>query len=174
MTVYDPPVIQLTPDTIIAAHSQIILDPILTGEVDQFQWEPAPYLNDTSLLHPTVAPVGTTVYEIVAKNSHCSAAASEKVEVFYDLLMPNAFTPNGDGRNDLYRIPPSVPLTIKRFSIYNRIGVMVFTTADATQGWDGTYSGHPEPVGTYVWWIEYENPILKKTMMRKGTLELVR
>jgi gliding motility-associated-like protein len=152
----------------------ITLDPILTGVVDQFHWEPAPYMNDPSLLDPTVAPVGTTVYEIVASNSHCTASAIEKVEVFYDLLMPNAFTPNGDGRNDLYRIPPSVPLTIKHFAIYNRWGQLVFATTDATQGWDGRVNGHSEPSGTYVWVIEYRNPIIKKDMMRKGTVELVR
>ena len=174
MTVYDPPYIQLTPDTIIAAHSVITLNPILTGVVDQFQWEPAPYMNDPTLLDPTVAPIGTTVYEIVASNSHCTASAFEKVEVFYDLLMPNAFTPNGDGRNDLFRIPPSVPITIKHFAIYNRWGQLVFATTDASQGWDGRVDGHSAVSGTYVWVIEYRNPIIKKDMMRKGTVELVR
>lgn len=174
MTVFDPPVIRLTPDTIIAAHTQIVLAPVITGVVDDFHWLPAPYLNDISLLYPIVAPIGTTVYRIVAKNSYCSATASEKVEVFYDLLMPNAFSPNGDGRNDLYRIPPSVPIRIRNFSIYNRSGALVFATADATLGWDGRLNGQAQPAGTYVWVIEYENPILKKSIMRKGTVELVR
>ncbi|HVU96498.1 MAG TPA: gliding motility-associated C-terminal domain-containing protein [Puia sp.] len=174
MTVYDQPVIHLTPDTIIAAHSQIVLDPTITGRVDQYHWEPAPYLSDTSQLHPIVAPIGTTVYEIVANNSFCSATASEKVEVFYDLLMPNAFSPNGDGRDDVFRIPPSVPLTIRNFAIYNRWGALIFATANAREGWDGTFKGQAQAAGTYVWVIEYENPILKKNMMRKGVVELVR
>jgi gliding motility-associated-like protein len=174
MTVYDVPVIQLTPDTIIAAHSHIILDPVITGQIVQWQWTPATDLNDPSLLRPTASPIGTTVYQLIVSNDHCSAFAAEKVEVFYDLLMPNAFTPNGDGRNDLFRVPPSIPVTIMNFVVYDRLGKLVFATADAGRGWDGRVDGQAQPSGTYVWMIEYNNPILKKTIMKKGTVELIR
>lgn len=175
MTVYDVPRIQLTPDTIIAAHTQIILDPVVTGPADYHQWSPATDLDDPTLLQPTASPVTTIVYQLfVSSDKGCTATARERVEVFYDLFMPNAFTPNGDGRNDLYRIPPFITVTIRHFSIFDRWGKQVFSTNNSTEGWDGRFAGHPQPADTYVWYVEYTNPILKKTMMKKGTVELVR
>jgi gliding motility-associated-like protein len=175
MTVYDIPRIQLTPDTIIAAGSHITLNPVITGPISFHQWTPATGLDNPALLRPVASPVGTTLYRLDVSNANgCTASAKERVEVFYDLLMPNAFTPNGDGRNDLFRIPPSITLTIKQFSIYNRWGQQVFITANSTEGWDGKMGGQAQPADTYVWLIEYYNPILKKLMMKKGTVELIR
>jgi gliding motility-associated-like protein len=174
MTVYDVPAVKLTPDTIIAAFSAITLNPVVTGAIDQWQWDPSTGLYDPWALRPTAAPVSTTVYQVTVSNDHCAAAAKERVEVFYDLAMPNAFTPNGDGRNDQYRVPPFLNLTIRQFWIYNRWGALVFATTNGAQGWDGTLNGQAQPSGTYVWMIEYVNPILKKTIRRKGTLELIR
>jgi len=96
------------------------------------------------------------------------------VEVFYGLFMPSAFTPNGDGRNDLFRIPPGIPVTITRFAVYDRWGGMVFATSNTGEGWDGTRSGTLQPTGTYAWYVEYFNPLTKRMEMQKGTVELIR
>ena len=174
MTVYDVPAISLTPDTVIAAGSVINLDPIISGQVDQYQWSPAASLNDASIQDPTASPAITTVYQLVVSNGHCTASATEKVEVFYDLQLPNAFTPNGDGINDLFRVPPSIPANIKRLSIFDRWGALVFSTEDSMHGWDGTFKGRAQPAGTYVWMVEYIDPIVKRTILKKGTVELIR
>lgn len=175
MTVYEIPHISLTPDTIIAGGSYIILDPVITGPIVFHQWSPVTWLNDPGLLEPVASPVGTTTYELEVRNGlGCTAFAKERVVVFYDLLMPNAFTPNGDGRNDLFRIPPSITVSITRFSVYNRWGELVFTTTNGSAGWDGRLGGKPQPAGTFVWMIDYYNPILKRQIMKKGTVELIR
>jgi gliding motility-associated-like protein len=175
MTVYDIPRIQLTPDTIVAPDSHILLNPVITGPFDSYQWTPAIGLDDPTLLKPTASPAVTTIYQLDISNSNgCTASAKERIEVFYDLLMPNAFTPNGDGRNDLFRIPPFITLTIKQFSIYNRWGTKVFTTTTSAGGWNGRMGGQAQPADTYLWIIEYDNPILKKLMMKKGTVVLIR
>jgi len=69
--------------------------------------------------------------------------------------MPTAFTPNGDGLNDLL-IPYLVGTkSLNRFTIYNRWGNPLFTTSATGKEWDGKYKGADQPVGVYVWMIEY-------------------
>ncbi|HEY4061741.1 MAG TPA: gliding motility-associated C-terminal domain-containing protein [Puia sp.] len=175
MTVYPLPEILLTPDTIIAAGSSIRLSPLISGNIRTYEWSPATWLDDPSSPGPLAAPVVSTLYALkVVTQDGCKASAGEDVHVFYDLLMPGAFTPNGDGNNDLFRVPPSVPVTIVRFFIYNRWGVRVFATTSSGGGWDGNWNGKPQPAGVYIWEIAYGDPILKKTMTKSGTVLLVR
>jgi gliding motility-associated-like protein len=175
MTVYDVPGIQLTPDTIIAPGSRIMLHPVITGAINFSQWTPATGLDDPLVLQAIASPIETTVYQLEVQNAAgCAATASEKVQVFYNLSMPNAFTPNGDGHNDLFRIPPLLNLTIERFSVYNRWGALVFTTNNSLAGWDGRMGGQAEPAGTYVWIVSYYDPLTHQTVMKKGTVELIR
>jgi gliding motility-associated-like protein len=175
MTVYDAPRVTLISDTMIAPGSYAYLRPVITGAYSRFSWAPVIGLNNISLLDPVASPRYTTLYQITVTNSNgCSGKAFEKVEVFDDLRMPNAFTPNGDGRNDLFRVPASSPLTIKRFSIYNRWGALLFSAGNGLEGWDGSVQGHAQPPGTYIWTVEYYHPILQQTMMKKGVFELIR
>jgi gliding motility-associated-like protein len=78
---------------------------------------------------------------------------------FVPLTMPNAFTPDGDLLNDVFR-PVTLPEKITSFSmyIYDRWGKQVFFTNDVTQGWDGTINGSPAQIGGYVYVVKYGNP----------------
>jgi gliding motility-associated-like protein len=78
---------------------------------------------------------------------------------FVPLNMPNAFTPDGDLTNDVFR-PVTLPEKISSFSmyIYDRWGKQVFFTNDVTQGWDGTINGSPAQIGGYVYVVKYGNP----------------
>lgn len=174
MTVYETPTVSLTPDTVIKAHSSIRLSPAVTGPVELYQWSPTSGLSDMNSPDPIASPTGTTIYDLqVTSPNGCTAATKERVEVFYDLLMPNAFTPNGDGINDLFRVPAITPVTIEKFSVFNRWGGLVFTGTGA-EGWDGRLDGKPQAPGTYTWMIEYYDPITKASEMKKGTVELIR
>ena len=87
--------------------------------------------------------------------------------------MPDVFTPNGDGYNDkLYAIIPGIKL-LRTFEIYNRLGNLVFSTADPSKAWDGTYKGKLCPTDYYIYYISYKG---KKTVTRyaKGVLFLIR
>jgi len=86
--------------------------------------------------------------------------------------MPSAFTPNGDGVNDLFRIPPEITIQLKEFSVYDRWGNKVFTTKNAGQGWNGTISGRPQSAGVYVYVIVGTD--LKGPVSTRGTFTLVR
>ncbi len=175
MTVYPLPTIVLTPDTIVAGGTSIRLAPVLSGDIIHYQWSPAAWLDDPALARPAATPVSTTVYQLeVVTAEGCRASASEKIEIFYDVQLPGAFTPNGDGHNDVFRVPPSIPVHIRRLAVYSRQGMMVFSTANVSTGWDGSLNGKAQPAGAYVWEIEYDNPTTRRVEMKKGTVVLVR
>lgn len=112
---------------------------------------------------------------IATSGTDCVDSIQKQVMIIDDcnLVLPTAFTPNRDGKNDELR--PFLPGAkgLKRFSIYNRWGNVVFNTSNEAEGWDGTYKGEPLPTGVYVWVLEYiskENKIVSK----KGTVTLIR
>jgi gliding motility-associated-like protein len=175
MVVYPLPIVALTPDTVIAGGQSLTLNPLVTGNISTYQWNPASWLDNPSSPDPLATPLGTTGYQLtVVSVNGCRASATEIVGVFYQLAMPGAFTPNGDGRNDLFRVPPSVPVTIRQLAVYNREGALVFATADVGVGWDGSWNGRLQPAGVYVWELVYENPLTRRIEMAKGTVMLVR
>jgi gliding motility-associated-like protein len=90
-----------------------------------------------------------------------------------DIRFPNAFSPNGDGKNDTYKVAAPVELVNYQLIIYNRWGQVLFKTTDPTAGWDGTISGKRQPSGTYIWQCRYQ---LKgnETKVKKGSLLLIR
>jgi len=91
-------------------------------------------------------------------------------DAFY---IPNAFTPNNDGHNDLFRVIASYNCVLDRFQVYNRLGQLIYSYTSSSSGWDGTFNGQPQPAGTYVWLLigsdAHGNPV-----NWKGTVELIR
>ncbi len=175
MTIYPLPVIDMDTAIVIAGGSGVQLDPAVTGNIASFSWTPTNGIEDANSMTPVVKPVSTTAYTLsVVTADGCKASATEKVEVFYDVRLPAAFTPNGDGHNDVFRVPPSIPVTIRRFAVYNREGLLVFYTSNVALGWDGTYDGRPQPAGTYVWFVEYNDPLTKRVGEKQGTVILIR
>jgi gliding motility-associated-like protein len=89
------------------------------------------------------------------------------------LFVPNAFTPNGDGRNDSFRAYLSGNINGFRFTIYNRWGSKVFETKTVGQGWDGTYNGTAAGTGTFIWYCRYQLDG-QPEKIKKGTVMLLR
>lgn len=175
MVVHPLPVIRLDSAVVIAGGSSTRLMPVVSGDVVAWNWSPGTGLSNPSAAEPLASPVGTTAYQLYVETAAgCHTTASEWVEVYYPLQLPAAFTPNGDGRNDVFRVPPSVPVTIHYLAVYNRQGARVFYTTNAGKGWDGSFNGEAQPSGVYVWEIVFENPLTRKAEGRKGTVVLVR
>lgn len=88
------------------------------------------------------------------------------------LYVPTAFTPNGDGLNDVFKAAYGENITKFRMTVYNRWGEKVFESSDINKGWDGTYSGKILS-GVFVWMIQYDT-IDSKSQLMKGTVILIR
>ncbi|PHN06040.1 choice-of-anchor L domain-containing protein [Flavilitoribacter nigricans] len=88
--------------------------------------------------------------------------------------IPNAFTPNNDGINDVFRVYYNTPMiTISQFTVYNRWGKTVFQSND-NQGWDGNYQGQPAPSDVYLYHIVFRLGSLGEEQVMRGDLTLVR
>ena len=176
MIVNPTPAIGFDPDTLVIKPGRsAILNALVGGSVAGYAWTPATGLDDAAKADPVASPVQTTTYTLTATGEDgCQASGKATVIVYYPLNIPNAFTPNGDGRNDVFRVPPSTTLDIRYFSVYNRLGERVFMTDHPDAGWDGVFNGRQQPAGTYVWVLEYRDWFSGKTEMRKGTVLLIR
>jgi gliding motility-associated-like protein len=175
MTVNANPTVILMPDTIIGLGQSVVLEADVTGPVMSYQWTPAAGLDNPNSAAPVASPENTTSYQVtVSTDANCTASGKVTVGVFKTLEMPGAFTPNGDGKNDLFRIPPSLAVKISGFAVFDRWGTRVFYTTNSAMGWDGTLRGQPQPTGTYVWTIAYQDLLTGKPSQAKGTVILIR
>lgn len=91
------------------------------------------------------------------------------------VFIPDAFTPNGDGKNEFAKILVKGDLKLEIFNIYNRFGQLVFTTTDLTKGWDGIYNGVPQDMGTYNYYVKgICGNAGNEEVQFKGTVTLIR
>jgi gliding motility-associated-like protein len=105
----------------------------------------------------------------------CQDTASEQIFKFQtcNISVPNAFTPNGDGKNDFLYPLNAYAATDLRFQVFNRYGQLVFETRDWTKKWDGRMNGQLMASGTYVWMLSYTDGSGKK-LSQRGTTILIR
>jgi len=153
-----PDINALPGDTSVPYGTQLQL--IASGAVS-YTWSPADFLNNPFLPAPTAYITDNVVFIVTGlDNNGCSKSDSVFITVTYNhyLALPNAFTPNGDGRNDVFKIGNMNFQKLQEFSVYNRWGQQVFTTNDPKQGWDGTYNGQPQEMGVYTYLIQVAYP----------------
>ena len=90
------------------------------------------------------------------------------------LHIPNAFTPNNDGKNDLFKVLGYDNLSSFRFTVYNRWGAQLFSSPFPERGWDGTFKGKPQPAGVYVWVLKYKKKYNPQSFLQSGTVSVIR
>lgn len=170
------PVVTVMPaDTVIPFGQEVQLQTTVDSPVNSYQWTPIGTLNDPSIADPIASPSANTLYQVsVLGFDGCTTTASVDIKVYRALRMPNAFTPNGDGRNDIFRVPPLLEITVIHFSVYDRLGARVFSTSNSSEGWDGRFNGHLQPSGVYVWQLEYIDQLTGNTAAASGTVTLIR
>lgn len=147
-----------------------------TSSVTDNLWTPPDFLSDPTILNPIANPDTTTWYYLTATSPiGCQSLDSVHVVVIpkTDVIIPNAFTPNGDGVNDLMHIITFKDVTLTSFTIYDRWGQMVYQTNDINAGWDGTFLGKPQEVGTYLYIFVGKDPY-GKDLTLQGTINLLR
>jgi len=173
--IYPLPVVAALPDTTIPVGASATLYLPVTGNIAHYLWSPSGTLSNSAIPDPVASPAANTTYSLLVTTvDNCTATGERTVNLFSGLYMPNAFTPNNDGLNDVFRIPPSIKIKVNFFSIFNRWGDMVFSTSDPSVGWDGTYNGSPTAMATYVWVIQYTDPLTNLPAQSQGTVVLIR
>ena len=126
-----------------------------------YQWEPTSGLSDPHSSGPLASPTHTTEYSVTVKDSlGCPATGRILVIVEQTAFIPNLFTPNNDGSNDILKIYGLGAARDFSFTIYNREGNRVFHTENimdvVNTGWDGTSGGVNQPAGLYYWNVRGE------------------
>ncbi|HJT72834.1 MAG TPA: gliding motility-associated C-terminal domain-containing protein, partial [Chitinophaga sp.] len=143
----------------------------------QYTWSPADYLNDPNVASPVATPDVSTEYTVHVIEPQCGYDTSFTIKTIISananvFVLPNAFTPNGDGKNDCFGIRNWGSTTIHEFSIYNRWGQKVFETKNPSNCWDGKYKGQLQPSGAYIYMIKALTPCGE--VERRGSFMLVR
>lgn len=175
VTVRNPPVITfLPPEISVMSGEPAQLNASVSGNTASFVWKPAEaLLTPQSLTSSTVPLTQYSAFTLtVIDINGCAASKELVVNVLHKLYMPSAFTPNKDGKNDVFRIPPDASLSLQHFSVYDRWGNVVFRTTDITKGWNGTLHGRNLDTGTYVYLIK--GIVQDKEVIVNGTVTLLR
>ena len=129
--------------------------------------------------HTYQGPPSTTPYIVtytVTDSIGCQSTIKKTVKVYSScyLAITNAFTPNRDGRNDMFYPLNAIKAENLEFKVFNRWGQLVFQTKNWKQGWDGTLKGKEQGSGAYVWFLTYVDRDTKEKRQLKGTVMLIR
>jgi gliding motility-associated-like protein len=129
--------------------------------------------------HTYGAPLRQTPYTVsytVTDSFGCQNTVQKQVQIYSScyLDVPSAFTPNGDGKNDVFGVLNAVKAENLEFLVFNRWGQVVFRTTNWKRSWDGKVGGVPQPTSVFVWTLRYKNRDTGKQAEQKGTVTLIR
>ena len=145
-----------------------------------YTWTPASTLSNALSAAPVASPSVTTWYTVTTTSGACSTSDSIELSVDYGgqvstFAVPNAFTPNGDGINDCFRVQYWGVVKSFELSVFDRWGNKVFYTQNPSDCWDGTFHGIAQPSGGYVYQIKAASPCAASgVIFRKGVVALMR
>ena len=170
ITVHENPRVSAGPDRVVLKGERTRLQGSVIGDSTLFIWSPQTFIENPNSVTPTVQPQQNTGYLLSAASVWgCKGSDSVYVKVVPELYIPTAFTPNGDGLNDRWRIPDLDPSKGAEVRLFNRLGQMVYFSRGMID-WDGKLRGKLQPSGVFIYLVDLKNglPLLK------GSLTLVR
>lgn len=175
LQVYLVPLVNAGTDKLIQTGTAVLLNATVSPVLPfNYLWTPASSLNSAGILQPLASPTSTTNYVLLAEDpvSHCSGTDDVTVNVVSKLFIPNAFTPNGDGKNERWVIPGIALYPEATVTIYNRYGQKIVESKNySNQPWDGNYQGKKQPMGSYVYLIILHD---NKNQVFKGQVTIIR
>ncbi len=147
------------------------------SEAENFLWTPSTGLNNPLIQNPIALLSSDLEYVVrIVAEGGCTATDTINVKVYKlkpGFYVPNAFTPNNDGLNDILK-PVAIGMkSMKFFNVYNRTGQLIFTTNVFGQGWDGDFKGKSQDADVFVWKAEGVD-YLGNVIAEKGTFTLIR
>jgi gliding motility-associated-like protein len=153
------PVANAGPDKFVLEGGVVMLTPAVNANFPiTYSWTPATGLNNPNISNPLSSPADDITYTMtVTSDKGCTSSDQVFVKVLKAPVIPNVFSPNGDGINDKWEIRylESYPGCI--VEIYNRYGQILFRSIGYDTPWDGTHKGKPVPAGTYYYIINPKN-----------------
>jgi gliding motility-associated-like protein len=182
VTVHPAPVVDAGEDMVVPTGTVIQLPVTGSSDITQIEWWPANSLNCVDCLTPVATPRENTTYHVKVTNAYgCTMLDDVTINLVCSsgaVFLPNTFTPNGDGANDIFYIRGKGVKSAKSFRIYNRWGQQVFERAnfnieDPAYGWDGRVNGQPVNPDVFIYVAELVCDS-NETFTLKGNVMLVR
>ncbi|MBV9960886.1 MAG: PKD domain-containing protein [Parafilimonas sp.] len=180
---FPKPQINIVQDEIVLnVGSSVQLHAVSSNDVIAWRWQPPQGLSSTLIADPVASPNQTTTYSVVASNGGlCVSRDQITIRVVCgnsNVFIPNTFSPNNDGVNDVFYPRGKGLFNVKSFRIFNRWGQLVFERSNAApnnanDGWNGTFNGKPLAPDVYVYVIEMQcdNNLI---VPFKGNITLIR
>lgn len=144
-----------------------------------YAWSENYFLSCLDCANTTAKPEQDTTYRVTVTNEFgCTASDDQHVRIIEDcngdaVFIPNTFTPNGDGQNDILNVYGPGVQSVKQFRIFNRWGELVFDTRDMNFGWDGTFKNEKLLPAVFVYYVDVECIDGRRTI-KKGNITLIR
>jgi gliding motility-associated-like protein len=166
------PVLNLGPNLNILEGDHLTLSPVqVSGTGLNYLWSPPTYLSNINIQAPVCTPINDITYSLTITSSvGCTTTDDVFIKVVKDFIVPNTFTPNGDGINDLWVIENLVLYPNSRIQVFNRYGQILYDSKQYLGDWDGTYKNKALPSGTYYYIIDLNGARVAK----KGYVTIVR
>ncbi|MDX1939363.1 MAG: gliding motility-associated C-terminal domain-containing protein [Saprospiraceae bacterium] len=176
------PTIDLGDNITVSLGDSVEIEGISNFTPNKVEWTPTIYLSSPDMLRTFVKPIETTIYEVTASDTS-GCLATDRITIFVNkergVFVPTAFSPDGDGNNDLFYIYGGNDVVrIKKFIVFDRWGNLLyergeFLPNDPQYGWNGKFNGRDVALGVYVYYAEIEF-IDGFTEVFKGDIAVIR
>lgn len=146
-------------DKVLFEGQSVQLDGAIGGDnITSYYWTPTTGLDNPNSITPNASPADDITYTLNVVSQTCGMVTSSVfVKVYKKITIPNAFTPNNDGVNDLWNINALITYPSCQVMVFDRNGQKVYESIGYPKPWDGTRSGSPLPTGTYYYVIDLKN-----------------
>jgi gliding motility-associated-like protein len=170
--VYLQPRIDAGPSFVVSQGTSVTFRPQVNGiNGVQFTWSPTTAFSNPNVLQQTIVANRNQTYTLTAVGQgNCAASDTMSVKILMPVVVPNSFSPNGDGINDQWIIPNLIDYPGMTVEVYNRYGQMVFQSVGYGRPWDGSFKGQALPFATYYYIINLKNGYAPLT----GTVTIVK
>lgn len=163
VTVHPKPKMVTGGDRSVPAGSVVPLNIQSSPDIITWKWSPAKYLDCYDCAQPTSTPRENITYNVRATNVY-GCTSTEEIAIRLQCVnsvtfLPNTFSPNGDGQNDVFYVRGRGVKSVRTFRVFNRWGELVFERVnfnidDIAYGWDGKHGGQPLPPDVYVYYVQ--------------------
>lgn len=174
--VQQPPLTQYWDTTVIVGQN-IVLN-TFQGDGFTYTWSPLTDLSCSSCPYPVSTSTTNITYSVEVQDPMRCFKVNGTYTIIVDPLttvdVPTAFTPNGDGVNDVIYVDGWGIKRLLLFRIFNRWGQVLFESTDIKVGWDGTFNGVPQNMETYIYQVSVETYVPGKNLEKTSSFKLIR